>query len=113
MQEITNFQQFDLQLLLFTAFFIANIPALMTKTQFKNCLTAAFNCSSYIECTMETNSTSRNSPFKELDQRSSYFIVQMKKLKTKDVKWFAQYAAAYDGKTGVGCRSPGSLAPGS
>ncbi|KAK1330534.1 hypothetical protein QTO34_010724 [Cnephaeus nilssonii] len=52
---------------------------------------------------METNSTSRNSPFKELDQRSSYFIVQMKKLKTKDVKWFAQYAAAYDGKTGVGC----------
>lgn len=85
----------------------------MTKTHFKNCLTTAFNCSSYIECTMETNSTSRNSPFKELDQQSSYFIVQMKNLKTKDVKWFAQYATAYGGKTGVGCRSPGSLAPGS
>nr|XP_031536604.1 zinc finger protein 90 homolog isoform X2 [Vicugna pacos] len=29
---------------------------------------AAFNCISYIKFTIETNSTSKNSPFKELDQ---------------------------------------------
>lgn len=70
------------------------------KLNFLDCLTTAFKCSSYIKFTMETNSTSRNSPFKEWDQLVQPLHCTDEETKTKDVKWFAQCDTAYNGKAG-------------